>query len=451
MPVRRTEIALFVGSLVFSISVAALVLKWLAPEFFGGPRDLTVVQSTAELPPFFEGVFRAEDFRTSQFLLNDPVTVVRLRPLLPEGLGVGPHDLLGFRNRSVPASAAVIVVGDSQTYSNNVLFHQSWPQVTARHPTVAALGPLYSMAAGSWGGVQYIDLITKCLVLYPRAVVLAIYTGNDALETFRVAYSVDSWSKLRIDPNLSIADLPVTKFPPPVDEHWSAQLAGGDIVTFTPTLRFESNDPAVPAVRVGWQLIGRVVQTATSIVNQAGAKLFVTIIPTKEYVYLPALKGNAIKLPKDYARLIEVETNWIAQLTKAIERSGSAYIDVIKPLQKAASTVPGLYPPDANGHPLAPGYEVIGKEVAAALASKLQLLSEGLYHVDINPERSMWFLWRGGQLYRFSSRESVAAHGWSLEDSRLANLSDLVHFPIARELTEFRVDPRFKPDSEGGE
>ena len=40
----------------------------------------------------------------------------------------GPNDLLGFRNRSIPHSARIVAVGDSQTYGNNAgIEERNWP------------------------------------------------------------------------------------------------------------------------------------------------------------------------------------------------------------------------------------------------------------------------------------------------------------------------------------
>ena len=167
------------------------LIRWLAPQLLGLPIDLRLVGVQQALPPFYDGVFRPSDYLSSDSILNDPVTVTRLRPRLPERGGTGPHDLLGFRNRSVPNVADVVVVGDSQTYGNNALLEQAWPKRLA-----ARLGldgsTVYSMAAGGWSAVQYLDMALKATTFQPQVLVVAFYTGNDPLEAFRVAYATDA-------------------------------------------------------------------------------------------------------------------------------------------------------------------------------------------------------------------------------------------------------------------
>ena len=87
------------------------LIRWLAPGLLGIPVDLQIVRTSDEVVPFFENVFRPEHRKSGPFLLNDPYTVVRARPLY--GGPAGPTDLLGFRNSDVPNRADVVAIGDS--------------------------------------------------------------------------------------------------------------------------------------------------------------------------------------------------------------------------------------------------------------------------------------------------------------------------------------------------
>jgi hypothetical protein len=245
---------LLLGTAVATVVLALLVIRWLAPQLLGVPKDLQLVQVRKQLPPFYEGVFRQGDVRTQEILLQDPYTRIRGIPLLAEDFALGPHDILGFRNRAVPNVADVIAIGDSQTYGNNALLEDNWPSQLGRllapkHPIV------YSMATGGWSAVQYLDIFTKAILFQPKVVVVAFYSGNDPLESFAMAYDIERWAALRPDPRLTGTEAPPVAFPPPESELWHVKFKDGCITTFSPKLRLASNMPDQPAVRAGYAIM----------------------------------------------------------------------------------------------------------------------------------------------------------------------------------------------------
>jgi hypothetical protein len=150
----------FLAAVVTVLTLAAclLLLRRFAPTLLGLPPDLAVVQSSTEVPPFFDNIFRPSDFdyasplhvMDESFLIPDPV-LLRARPLFDDIGAWGPHDVLGFRNESVPNCADLITIGDSQTYGNNATIRSNWPGSLER-----SLGDqrlvLYNAAVGGWGG-----------------------------------------------------------------------------------------------------------------------------------------------------------------------------------------------------------------------------------------------------------------------------------------------------------
>ena len=120
------EWILLAASTVATLVLALAGIRWFAPQLLGIPVDLQMVQVGERIAPYFDGVFRYSDFNSSEFIIKDPY-VARAKPLFPDYGGVGPNDLLGFRNRSIPNAADVIVIGDSQTYGNNASLEQNWP------------------------------------------------------------------------------------------------------------------------------------------------------------------------------------------------------------------------------------------------------------------------------------------------------------------------------------
>ena len=365
-PVRLKQWLLAAGALVVTLLLALAVIRWLAPGLLGVPTDLQLVRVAKEVPPFFENIFRDHDFDTDSYIILDPY-LKRAQPLYPDrGAAGGPHDLLGFRNASIPNRPDIIVIGDSQTYGNNVALVRTWPselRAALRDPAPV----VYSMAVGGWGAVEYLEIFPKALRFWPSLVVVAFYTGNDPLEAFRLAYGNQRWKTLRPDRGLSERDMPRPTFPPPPSERWPVAFPDGVSTVFTPELRLASNADH-PAVEAGYAIMTRVAQRIAEIADRAGVRVRFTIIPTKELAYALKVKAAGLSAPPAYEKLVQGEEANIRTLAAAIEelRPGS-YIDVAGPLQAAALSAVTLYPTNLNGHPVEAGYQVIARAVAGGV------------------------------------------------------------------------------------
>ena len=157
----RKDHWLVIGSALFSLILALGVIRWQAPQLLGMPQDLQLVRVDKVVPSFFEGVFRRDDLLSTEYFISDPLTRIRPKPLQSETLRFGPNDLLGFRNRHIPNIADIVVIGDSQTYGNNALLKHNWPTKLGRM-LATKQNVTYSMAAGGWCAVQYLDMFKKC-------------------------------------------------------------------------------------------------------------------------------------------------------------------------------------------------------------------------------------------------------------------------------------------------
>ncbi|MCB0352406.1 MAG: SGNH/GDSL hydrolase family protein [Bdellovibrionales bacterium] len=400
----RSEYIIGICAWIASLVIAVFVFGAVAPELVGRPKDLEIVQLSQEKPAFFENVFSRKDLEANDLLVNDPIVVVRGRPLLPAIHGVGPHDLLGFRNDKVPSVADIVTIGDSQTYGMNAVLADAWPSV------VRSLIPqveTYSMAIGGWSAPQYLSLFEKALSLEPSVVVVAIYTGNDALESFRTAYGVEYWRGLRLDPDAQLSDLPKVPFPPPKESWYRLKRDDGLEVTFTPELRAASNDSENRAVRVGYEIISHAIQQMALVANAKGFALYVTAIPTKELVYEKWLLNSQQSLPDSLKRLLLNERAHIERISQDTEKNaGAHYIDLIAPLQSAIDTVPDLYPVNQDGHPLRNGYRVIGETIARAIKGDVVLLGDGFYRVNVSDQESWYYAKKGDSCVQFASAEA---------------------------------------------
>lgn len=93
------------------------------------------------------------------------------------------HDEWGYRNAERPKRAAVVVLGDSQTYGTGVNRDQAWPPALQRR-----LGTtVYSMATPNFGTAQYSVELERALTLEPEVVLVTVYFGNDIYDAFRLA------------------------------------------------------------------------------------------------------------------------------------------------------------------------------------------------------------------------------------------------------------------------
>ena len=396
---------------IATLAIAIAVIRWLAPQLLGLPVDLRLVRVSETQPPFFDNVFRPGDYRSTEFLVNDPITVVRAKPRLPERGDAGPHDVLGFRNRTVPNVADIVVIGDSQTYGNGAALEENWPSRLRFH--LADIKPVvYSMATGGWGAVQYLDMVTKATSFQPMVIIVAFYSGNDAIETFRVAYGVEQWADLRVDPGLDSSDAPKMVFPVREDGLWPVQFNDGSAMVFTPALRLAANEDH-PAVAAGYRIMAGAATEMSRSTAVFRTPLVFTIIPTKELVYAPKVRRESIAAPGEYGSLVEAEARRIEDLANHLAGVQRAmYVDVLGPLQQAALTGRAIYPSDQDGHPLPAGAEVIGRTLAKAARRFVPDKPEGLAAIRYANGATRLLLVKPNGVWVFPSPDLAVKNGW---------------------------------------
>ena len=438
----RKEWLLLATSVVLTLLVSLGIISWLAPGLLGVARDLQLVQIDEKVPPFYEGVLRREDFQTNDFLLKDPVTRVRARPLLPMRIDGGPHDILGFRNPAVPNIADVITIGDSMTYGNNALMGDNWP---SRMQDLLASSPatVYNMSTGGWGAVQYLNIFANATVFQPRVIVVAFYTGNDPLDSFMMVYGNSYWEWLRPDPSLSKADAPQVAFPAPEDERWPVTFADGVSTVFTPALRLASNSEA-PAVKAGYAIMADVARRISGLDKNLGTRLVFTVIPTKELVYEQKVRRENLSAPEEYLQLVAQERAHIDALEAVIRALPDAdYIDVLTPLQNAALGSRALYLRSGNGHPVAAGYNIIADTIASGIRPMIPPQPSGEFVLN-EAEILTGLVVSEGKVWYFSSPQVMEANGWSLVDVPEIKRRDIAGLEYGGMINE--IDPaRFGP------
>lgn len=434
---------LLLASVLFTLVVGIGMIRWLAPELLGVPTDLQLVQIDHKVPPFYENIFRREDFESGEFLIKDPYTKVRAKPFFPSLGGAGPHDILGFRNHGVPNVADVIVIGDSQTYGVNAPMDLNWPHKLKEGLSEKKIS-VYSMATGGWGPVQYLDMFAKAAAFQPRVVVVAFYTGNDPMEALQMAYGVEKWRFLQTGPRPSSAGHVTSKFPAPDSEEWPVEFGDGVKTVFSPKLRLVSNQ-IHPKVRAGYQVISKVAGIMAELAKSYSQRTVFTIIPTKELVYARKVEQEQLVPPREYSELVEAESENIRTLAALLMTLPDVtYVDLVEPFQEAALTSLTLYPRDANGHPTAAGYRVIAEELVGSIDPMLPEKPIGLVAVQVGPEEQVEALVKDEGVWVFSSDALIRGNGWDTDHTPVVQRRDIAGLP--RRGTVESVDPkRFGP------
>jgi lysophospholipase L1-like esterase len=330
----------------------------------GEPVEVRIVQSSERVPPFYEHVLAATGLGDR---VPDPVTGVRERGLRVEGGGRGPHDVLGFRNHAVPNVTSVITIGDSQTYGAGARYLETWPRQLQDQLGLPDLS-VYSIACGGWGPASYLAMAGLAARLRPRAVVVAYYAGNDPHDAFSQAYLNPRWSGLRVSPTLGPADAPRATGPASWRHTWKATFADGFATVFTPEYRLLANDRSTPGVREGYAIMAKSAALIARALEGERARVFFTVIPTKELVYAPRVRAGGLSAPGAYERLVRDEAANIAEFAGALPAAQrTRYVDLLTPLQQAALRGARLYRSDSDGHPAALGHATIALAVADAI------------------------------------------------------------------------------------
>lgn len=438
----RKEWLLTLSVITVTLVSSVALIRWLAPGLLGGPADLQLIQLDEKVPAYYRGVFQEEHFGNGEFLIKDPLTGVRARPFFPAFKNLGPNDILGFRNTVVPTVADIVTIGDSITYGNNAVMDQNWPSIMQRNLRRDDIN-VYNMSTGGWAAVQYLDMFTNAAAFKPRVVVVAFYTGNDPMESFVMVYGNEHWHDLIPDSTLSKSDAPTVSLDMPEGEMWDVQFKDGVRTVFTPLLRMTSNSD-LPAVHAGYDIISAV---AIRMGNQAqlqGIQLVFTIIPTKELAYAEKVAGEAIALRDDYALLIDKEKKNLVNLAAVLSAIPEVvYVDVLGPLQEAAMGPVALYPEDKNGHPVAAGYEVIGRAIANSVEQFMPSSPKGLYALVDGDEFQIVLVNEEGVWY-FDNVDDIEANGWlpgELPEIEKRDLAMLPHNGIITTVNKARFGP----------
>ncbi len=439
------NISLLIGIVLLTLAISLGVVRYFAPELLGIASDLQLVQVDRKVPPFFRNIFRPEDYHGKKFIIDDPITKHRALPKLRSAIVFGPHDILGFRNKTIPNIAEVVFIGDSQTYGNNVPIEKNFPS-QVKLQLMDRVSEIYNISVGGWGGIQYFDMIQYSKMLLPQVVVVAYYSGNDSLESLAMAYGNEHWSEFIPDTNIDPADLPPGKSSASKETSWKVSFRDGIETVFTPQIRLKSNADH-PTVDASWKILRKTATAISDAVRDSEIRVIFTVIPTKELVYAKKISNENLNPPNDYKNLVESETGRIVRLSKHIKSIDNVgYVDLVESLQEAAMSPVVLYPRDSNGHPAADGYKVIADTIAGKIRPLLKPLPTGIHNILYPSGFSQIALIRNGRYWFFDNEELVLKNGWQANNHKSALdpglLTNLVFMGVIGEVNPGLYGPK---------
>lgn len=314
--------------------------------------------------------------------------------------GSGGTDAQGFRNASVPAHADVLVVGDSQTWGFEIGRDEAFSAVLATTTGMSS----YQMANGSYGPVQYRELVRQGLALRPRLVVVAFYFGNDLLDAFDyaglegaedlrsdgVSYfvrhnrefdpaSAPNWTMALVDGVLGAsrvldfaADVVKSRLRGGVLEHEPGAVAFADARVPTlllPEYRRHLVDCARDSVRDGVRISGRCFADIARQCATASARCVLLAIPTKEYCYAEWQNGKRTPGPELRA-LHDCERACREEIFAQAAAAGCEVADLAPVCVAALAAGTAPWPASGDGHLNAAGHREAARLLARCCTTK---------------------------------------------------------------------------------
>jgi hypothetical protein len=347
-------------------------------------------------------------------LILDPVDYLSPVTVRDEILGIklpgksGGHDQWGFRNKSVPATAEIVSIGDSHTYGNTARMKESWPSVLGR----LTGSNVYNLGMGGYGPNQYHYLLeTKALRLKPRIIVCGLYMGDDFDNAFRITYGLNHWSSLRrggvgtVDPDIwekgavtpsawhkkvriwlsersMLYRLVFHGVLQSIKGRYQVENAGrlyeGTTSLILPEKKIEEAfrpkgllrglDQQAPDVLEGMRITFELLKDMDAICASNHIQFVVAVIPTKEMVFSRYLEHDSkLALSDCLDQLIANERLARQKLFDTLKQDGIRYVDLLPAMEKASDREKIYIYAATDMHPNKNGYRVIAETLSECL------------------------------------------------------------------------------------
>lgn len=351
---------------------------------------------------------------------TDPVLGHRLQP------HQSGHDARGFRNKSAEGYFPVVCIGDSQIYGNGIRRRDAIPQQLSR----LSHFPVYNMAMGGYGPLQYYQLWLDSREMKPEATIIAWFLGNDLLDAYFMATRQKYWQWLLQDkdgknPSIDIHQCSLLHKSDPGEDvfhdpniitiklkesggiiwqlHAALRLHSAlyalsyeDLVKpliqrifereqhlrrpgafhtplvdtiFIPGNNLQALDPQDDRVRTGLLITQKTIELLAAQARPKNGLIF-TFIPTKENVYYDFLKEKMVPLPAEYECAVRYEREITMWLGKVITANGGRLVDLLPPLAQAAAAGQALYHSSSDAHTNGAGNRIIAATLARTLGEE---------------------------------------------------------------------------------
>jgi len=305
--------------------------------------------------------------------------------------GTAGTDERGFRNPAALPRADALILGDSQTWGFRLTREQTFASLLAKDLGV----DVYQMANGSYGPVQYRELLPRGLELAPELVVVAMYFGNDLIDATDYAgldgaesvrtqgrsYTVRVSTQLRgkRSPNLTMACvdalLGTSRLIDAAARVVKSRLQGGVLdsqpgavffehptagTVLLPDYRFVAVDPQSPSVADGVAVSGRCLRDIAARCEESQTRCVLLLIPSKEFTYA---EWQGERLP-ELAELHAAETRVRQQVSAAARAAGLPMVDLSEALVAAMAAGRMPWFASGDGHINAVGHQIVAEVLA---------------------------------------------------------------------------------------
>lgn len=317
----------------------------------------------------------------------------------------GGHDAWGFRNREVPDHADIVAIGDSLTYGVSASAAKSWPAQLARLADIS----VYNLGLGGYGPAEYESLLRdRAARLTPKAVVTAVYLGNDLHDAYSSVYGRpgrEEWRAEGVTVSNHAGTVSRVAVPPKTlgglrnrlarhsvlyrmatfaagDAYRKIELerqsadtgdvvvlydAKGRVVTgFFPAENLEALDTSTAEIQEGIRLTAGMLAAMRDFCRDRNVDFSVVLLPTKESVYWPMISRTGSGPDARVAEVVAREEKARALLEKRLDECGVKYADLLADL-RAGVEKQKLYFSSTDEHPNGAGYGVIAEGVARLL------------------------------------------------------------------------------------
>lgn len=356
-------------------------------------------------------------------MIKDKVLEHRPNPKYPG------HDEKGFRNQYVPQEAAVVAMGDSQTYGVGVHREQAWPQQMEKIGGAKA----YNMAFGGYGPAHSLLLLDEALELKPKLIIEAFYFGNDLYDSYHLVYDLKQLSGLNAADKRIIEDINIAERIEPLEEKITVlfkmggshrkrgsianhsklylflntiiqavkrriakkreggHVSGWELIknyaldrkdylqivdaekvktVLTPNYRLCALDINDPRIKEGFRISLEAIRLINDRLKARGIDFMVLLIPTKESVLRDAVYQYPKDMPAAYEKLINSEGLARQKTIDFLKVEGIDFIDALPALKECVSGGRQPYQISWDGHPSVIGQRAIAESVLAGIRER---------------------------------------------------------------------------------